>query len=316
MIAVGDTVAIVLEGILPSTGGSSKTKHPIPVSVLPSGHVVTGYPMVVGSDGAISLPYVKPIEIAGLSVRQAEQEIAKTFVDLDILRPKLSRPTLTLVPKSVQRPQLDKLPATPSEKVRSRSPVVLREPQAITTQTGTPSFEDSYGRLNAAKSAIETLESYKASFQELRKSLADNLRNEELRKDKSDERSSPVLRMLKDQIKSSESKIDKIKFELELQQQYLQDIVEDCERDAITQEQLLVPHVGKLEMSMSLHEKGVLSFTELQDVKADVTKQQAAFQNAQQKLSRYAKILERWNAIVGDRLEEPSEAEPADKTNQ
>ena len=94
-IAAADTIAIYFPRILPNDPGAAP-----PVNKLDSGAVVTGYPVVVAENGTIKVPHIDPVNVDGLTVRQAEEKIAKTMVDKDILRPGRAHPILTLIPAS------------------------------------------------------------------------------------------------------------------------------------------------------------------------------------------------------------------------
>ncbi len=98
VIEAGDTVAVYIASILPPNSAPSEQSSP-PVRSLPSGQVVSGFPLVVASDGTIRLPMIDPVEIAGLSVREAESRIDQTYIDQKILRPDRSATILTLVPQ-------------------------------------------------------------------------------------------------------------------------------------------------------------------------------------------------------------------------
>ncbi len=98
VIEAGDTVAVFIDSILPPHAPQQRQSTP-PITALPSGRVVSGFPFVVASDGTIQLPYIDPVKIAGLSVREAESRINLAYVEKDILQPKRSTTILTLVPR-------------------------------------------------------------------------------------------------------------------------------------------------------------------------------------------------------------------------
>jgi hypothetical protein len=97
VIEAGDTVAVYIASILPPQGPQQQSSPPI--TSLPSGRVVTGFPLVVTSDGTVQLPMIAPVKIAGLSVREAERRINDTYVEKGILRPERFGTILTLVPR-------------------------------------------------------------------------------------------------------------------------------------------------------------------------------------------------------------------------
>jgi hypothetical protein len=97
VIEVGDTVAVYIDSILPPHGPQQRQSAP-PITTLPSGRVVSGFPFVVASDGTIQLPHIPPVKIAGLSIREAERRINQTYVEKKVLVPKRATTILTLVP--------------------------------------------------------------------------------------------------------------------------------------------------------------------------------------------------------------------------
>ncbi len=92
-IHIGDTIAVYLPGVLPV-----RSDAPPPVSTLGSGAVVTGYPIVVSEDGTIKFPYVDPIKVVGLTIREAEEAVANVMLDKQILREGRATPILTRAP--------------------------------------------------------------------------------------------------------------------------------------------------------------------------------------------------------------------------
>ncbi len=116
-IKAGDVVAVYLEGVLPFNA-PNQPPIPPPITKLDSGAIVTGYPIVVTSDGTIKLPLLAPIKIEGHSIRDAEKKVAKAYIDNDILRPEKASPMMTLVPSSRSVDSILSLPtleATPAK---------------------------------------------------------------------------------------------------------------------------------------------------------------------------------------------------------
>ncbi|QDT11850.1 polysaccharide biosynthesis/export family protein [Planctomycetes bacterium K23_9] len=97
-IAAGDVIAIYLPGVLPFNPPNQPPTPP-PVTNFDSGLVATGYPIVVHTDGTVQLPLIDRIQVAGLSIREAEKAVANAYVETDILRPEKARPMITLIPK-------------------------------------------------------------------------------------------------------------------------------------------------------------------------------------------------------------------------
>jgi protein involved in polysaccharide export with SLBB domain len=93
ILAAGDTLGIFIEGIL----GEAESPPPVNVPDSPELPLSIGYPFAVRQDGTISLPYVDPIKVAGLSVEDAEKEVAKAYEKREILRPQDRRIVVTLM---------------------------------------------------------------------------------------------------------------------------------------------------------------------------------------------------------------------------
>lgn len=119
LINPGDVVAIYIEGVLPFNPPNQPPVPP-PVTKLDSGALVTGYPIVVTSDGTIQLPLLAPLKVDGLSIREAEKMIATAYVENDILRPEKARPMATLVPAFRTVDSILQLPDAKKEPVRRR----------------------------------------------------------------------------------------------------------------------------------------------------------------------------------------------------
>lgn len=83
-----DVLGIWIEGIL-----GEKGQLPV-VQVSGKGNLppAIGYPIVVRADGTITLPYVDPIKVRGMTLAQAEAAIRKSYtVDKKILQPERER---------------------------------------------------------------------------------------------------------------------------------------------------------------------------------------------------------------------------------
>jgi protein involved in polysaccharide export with SLBB domain len=93
ILAPGDTLGIFIEGIL----GEAEAPPPVNVPDSPELPLSIGYPFAVREDGTISLPYVDPIKVAGLSVEEAEKAVAKAYEAREILRPQDRRIIVTLM---------------------------------------------------------------------------------------------------------------------------------------------------------------------------------------------------------------------------
>ena len=72
----GDTLAVFLEGVLGDLDANPPVQFPEPGSDLPPS---VGFPVPVMEDGTISLPQAKRLPVRGLTVRQTEELIRRTF---------------------------------------------------------------------------------------------------------------------------------------------------------------------------------------------------------------------------------------------
>lgn len=78
LLDAGDVLGIFIEGVLGGLDESPPVQIPEPGSDLPP---AIGYPVPVREDGTLSLPLVDPIPVRGLTVQQAEQLIARAYLD-------------------------------------------------------------------------------------------------------------------------------------------------------------------------------------------------------------------------------------------
>lgn len=94
-LAAGDVLGVFIDGVLGSRD------QPIPVHFPNNGgEPSTGYPTPVRDDGTISLPFVAPISVAGLSVAEAEEAIRRAYtVEQKILQPERDRILVSLMHK-------------------------------------------------------------------------------------------------------------------------------------------------------------------------------------------------------------------------
>jgi polysaccharide biosynthesis/export protein len=93
VLAAGDTLGIYIEGVL----GSAETPPPVNIPESTALQPSVGYPFPVRQDGTISLPYVQPIKVAGLTIEEAEQVVIKAYLAKEILRPEDRRILVTLM---------------------------------------------------------------------------------------------------------------------------------------------------------------------------------------------------------------------------
>ena len=72
----GDVLAVFVEGVLGEINANPPVQNPPAGSDLPPS---LGFPVLVMEDGSISLPLVKRLPVRGLTIRQAEELIQRTF---------------------------------------------------------------------------------------------------------------------------------------------------------------------------------------------------------------------------------------------
>ena len=93
ILASGDTLGIFIEGVF----GSAETPPPVNVSESADMPPSIGYPFPVRGDGTISLPYVQPVKVAGMTIETAEKAVVQAYLDKEILRPEDRRILVTLM---------------------------------------------------------------------------------------------------------------------------------------------------------------------------------------------------------------------------
>jgi protein involved in polysaccharide export with SLBB domain len=90
---VGDILGVWIEGVL----GEKGQPPPVQISQDPTRPPALGYPIPVREDGTLLLPLVEPVQVKGLSLAEATQEIIKAYtVTKKILQPGRERVTVTL----------------------------------------------------------------------------------------------------------------------------------------------------------------------------------------------------------------------------
>lgn len=93
VLAAGDTLGIYIEGVL----GSAETPPPVNVPPTPDESPSIGYPIPVREDGSLSLPYVSPVPVAGMTVEDAEKAVINAYLAKQILRAEERRILVTLM---------------------------------------------------------------------------------------------------------------------------------------------------------------------------------------------------------------------------
>lgn len=93
VLAAGDTLGVYIEGVL----GSADTPPPVNVPESADMPPSIGYPFPVRQDGTVSLPYVQPVKVAGLTIENAEKAVIHAYLSKEILRPEDRRILVTLL---------------------------------------------------------------------------------------------------------------------------------------------------------------------------------------------------------------------------
>ena len=81
VLDAGDVLGVFIEGVLGEAGEAPPVQFPEDASIPPS----LGFPVPVRDDGTVSLPLVRPVDVQGLTVSQAEDKIRQAYIDEEIL---------------------------------------------------------------------------------------------------------------------------------------------------------------------------------------------------------------------------------------
>ena len=93
ILAPGDTLGIYIEGVL----GDAETPPPVNIPDTAELPPSIGYPFPIREDGTISLPYVEPVKVAGMTIEDAERAVIEAYLQKEILRPEDRRILVTLM---------------------------------------------------------------------------------------------------------------------------------------------------------------------------------------------------------------------------
>lgn len=93
ILAAGDTLGVYIEGVL----GDADTPPPVNIPDSADLPPSIGYPIPIRQDGTISLPYVDPIKVAGMTIEEAEDAVVKAYLKEQIVRPEARRILVTLM---------------------------------------------------------------------------------------------------------------------------------------------------------------------------------------------------------------------------
>jgi hypothetical protein len=93
VLAPGDTLGIYIGGVL----GSEETPLPVNIPDTPDLPPSVGYPFPIRENGTISLPYIDPVKVEGMTIEEAEVAVTRAYLDSQILRPEEARVLVTLM---------------------------------------------------------------------------------------------------------------------------------------------------------------------------------------------------------------------------
>jgi protein involved in polysaccharide export with SLBB domain len=100
LLGPDDILGLYVEGVLGKADEPPPVYYPQYRPDKPEPPPALGFPIPVREDGTIALPLVEPIQVAGLTVAQAEDEIRKTYTEVHkILVPGRDRIIVTLIKK-------------------------------------------------------------------------------------------------------------------------------------------------------------------------------------------------------------------------
>jgi hypothetical protein len=91
VLAEGDILGV--QGIY----GDAATPPPVTVPDTADLPPAIGYPVPIRPDGTISLPYIRPVQVAGLSIEQAEEKVVAAYIENQIFLPNDRRIVVTLM---------------------------------------------------------------------------------------------------------------------------------------------------------------------------------------------------------------------------
>lgn len=93
IIESGDILGIFIESVV----GEKNQLPPVRISDVPGVPPAIGYPFVVAEDGRVTLPFIDPVDVKGLSVPAALEKIRKIYLDQEILKKGSERVFVTLI---------------------------------------------------------------------------------------------------------------------------------------------------------------------------------------------------------------------------
>ena len=99
-LAARDILAVWIEGVL---GERNQLPPVLNYPETPSLPPAFGIPIPVRSDGTVSLPYIEPVSVRGLSIEEAQQAIREAYIKAQILKPGRERVLVSLMRRRVEQ---------------------------------------------------------------------------------------------------------------------------------------------------------------------------------------------------------------------
>ena len=103
VLAAGDVIGVFVAGVFPLTSPDQPLPTPpvyFPSQIDPLGAGLPpslGYPVTIRSDGTLSLPFVEPIKLDGLTIEEANVRVREAYLDKGILQPGREEVLVTLM---------------------------------------------------------------------------------------------------------------------------------------------------------------------------------------------------------------------------
>lgn len=94
-IELGDVLAVHIPGVLPYDKPGAVPENP-PITMV-NDRPVTGYPIAVDDKGQVTLPFIDPIKVVGLTGDEAAEKMRTAYISKSVLVPTMSLPAVTIV---------------------------------------------------------------------------------------------------------------------------------------------------------------------------------------------------------------------------
>ncbi|MEM6470201.1 MAG: polysaccharide biosynthesis/export family protein [Planctomycetota bacterium] len=304
LIKPGDMLMIHIEGILPFTPPGQAVIPP-PVHVLESGRLVLGFPKPVGNDGKVSIPLLGLVDVNGLGVREAEERIAKLLVDRDILRADRAVASIMLVPEEDAKFRAANAKEESVTIVQQAAPIV-----AASAPAGS-SFDDVYGRVEAAMQLVNELRDAEAAVEHYSSQNEEfEAESNELRKQAQTAEVESAIQELnrladlnRSPINERQRFVETKRLRLKLDRDYLRKQhkflaieLEGSSESLQTAEQLL-------KVTQLNHKNGTGHVGETLSAQLKVSEAEKELRRIKQDFETVDFALEQWNSIVGDLLD-------------